>query len=224
MSSFSKSAKQLQIDKANAFIVIMVSIAAIVTAFSLVSVKALLSQKNYQSRVIKQQVESLTVAHNDLDAIKSLNSSYVAFNNQPINTIGGLSNGTGPQDGPNSKIILDALPSQYDFPALMTSIQKILTDRGFKIQTLSGVDDASLANAASSTSPVPVEIPFQFSVSGSYDSVKDLVAVLERSIRPISIDTLQITSSDSSTVTLTVSAKTYFQPAKNLNVKMKVIK
>ncbi len=224
MSSFSKSAKQLQIDKANAFIVIMVSIAAIVTAFSLVSVKALLSQKNYQSRVIKQQVQSLTVAHNDLDAIKSLNSSYVAFNNQPINTIGGLSNGTGPQDGPNSKIILDALPSQYDFPALMTSIQKILTDRGFKIQTLSGVDDASLANAASSTSPVPVEIPFQFSVSGSYDSVKDLVAVLERSIRPISIDTLQITSSDSSTVTLTVSAKTYFQPAKNLNVKMKVIK
>ena len=222
-SANKKSAKQLQIDKTNATIVLVVSLAAVITAFSLVSVKAMLSQRNYQGRVISQEQTALTVATNDLKAANDLTASYTAFNDASTNIIGGTSSGTGQQDGTNSKIILDALPSEYDFPALVTSVDKLLSSRGFKVDSLSGTDDASQAAAATSTSPLPVEMPFQFGVAGSYSAVKDLVGVLERSVRPISINSMQLSSSDA-TVNLTVNAKTYFQPGKDLNVTTRVVK
>lgn len=223
MAQDKKSGKQLQIDKANAAIVLIVSLAAVVTAFSLVGVKSLLSQQAFQARVISQQKDTLKVADADIDALKKLSASYDAFDNASSNIIGGVSAGTGPKDGNNSKIVLDALPNQYDFPALISSMENLLTSRGFKIKTLSGIDDIALAESASQTKPVPVEIPFQVGVVGSFTSVQDLVGVFERSIRPISLQNIKISGSDDS-LELSVNAKTYYQPGKNLNVTNKVIK
>lgn len=223
MSKTAKSAKQIQIDKANASIVIIVSLASIVTAFSLVAVKTLLSQQAYQSRVISLQEDALKVAKADVVAVDSLKATYKAFDSADSNIIGGSSLGTGAQDGSNSKIILDSLPSQYDFPAMISSLEKLINDRGLKITSLSGVDDATQADAASSTSPVPVEMPFQLSVTGSYQAIQDLVDAMERTVRPISLLNLQISGTNTET-TLMVSAKTYYQPAKNLNVTTKVVK
>ncbi|MDL2341497.1 MAG: type 4a pilus biogenesis protein PilO [Patescibacteria group bacterium] len=218
-----KSAKQIQVDKTNTTIVLIVSIAAVITAFSLVSVKALLSQHGYQNRVITAEQKSLKVAKADLVAVDGLNNSYNAFKDSPTNIIGGISKGSGPQDGSNPKIILDALPSQYDFPAMITGLANLLSTHGFKADSVSGIDDAAQADAATSTSPQPVDIPFQFSVTGSYNSVKDLSSVLERSVRPISVQTMQLTSNGSN-VNLSITAKTYFQPGKNLSITPKVIK
>lgn len=223
MSKLAKSAKQIQIDKANATIVIIVSVAAVITAFSLVAVKTLLSQRSYQARVISLQESALKVAKDDLIAVNSLKSTYAAFDGADNNIIGGSGSGVGPQDGSNSKIVLDSLPSQYDFPAMISAIEKLVTDRGLKIASLSGVDDAAQADAASSTSPVPVEMPFQLSVTGSYQSIQDLVDAMERTVRPINLLNLQIAGSPTEN-TLTISGKTYYQPAKNLNVTTKVIK
>ncbi|MBC7708018.1 type 4a pilus biogenesis protein PilO [Polaromonas sp.] len=223
MSKLAKSAKQIQIDKANATIVIIVSVAAVITAFSLVAVKTLLSQRSYQARVISLQESALKVAKDDLIAVNSLKSTYAAFDGADNNIIGGSGSGVGPQDGSNSKIVLDSLPSQYDFPAMISAIEKLVTDRGLKIASLSGVDDAAQADAASSTSPVPVEMPFQLSVTGSYQSIQDLVDAMARTVRPINLLNLQIAGSPTEN-TLTISGKTYYQPAKNLNVTTKVIK
>jgi len=218
-----KSFKRVQIDKAIATIVLAVSAAALVAAFSLVSIKALISQQSYQSRVIAQQTAALRVAKSDVTAAQALSNAYRAFNEAPLNIIGGSPTGAGPQDGDNSKIILDALPSKYDFPAVISSLEKLSKDRGFKIDSLSGTDDVTLADAVASATPIPVEMPFQLAVTGSYTSVQDLIGVLDHSIRPISIGTMQLSGSESS-ISVVVSAKTYYQPAKTLTVNTKVVK
>ncbi|MBC7546286.1 hypothetical protein H7171_00900 [Candidatus Saccharibacteria bacterium] len=223
MANASKSRKQLQIDKTNSSIVIVVSVAAVFIAFSLVSVKALLSQRSYQSRVITQQSAALKTAKSDLVAAKSLDDSYNSFNGKTTNIIGGSLSGSGPQDGTNTKIVLDALPSQYDFPSLVSSLEKFVALQGVKLESLSGTDDATQANIASSVSPVAVPIPFQFSVSGPYASIQQLTKALDRSILPIAIQTMELSGSDAATK-LTVTANVSFQPAKNLNVTTKVVK
>ena len=222
MGSLKKSSKELQIDKANASIVLFVSLAAIVMAFSLVAVKSLLSQRTYQARVITQQEAALKVAKADLEAVSKLSASYANFDSKTPNIIGGTSTGNSPQDGSNSKIVLDALPSEYDFPALVSSMEKLVTDRGFKGGAVTGTDDPALGVSASAPSPLPTEIPLSLAVTGSYNSVKDLVDVLQKSIRPIKINTMQLSGSDTG-LSLSIGVKTYYQQAKNLNITTKVI-
>lgn len=223
MAAPKKSFKRVQIDKTIATIVLVVSAAAVVAAFSLVSIKALISQHSYQARVIAQQTTALRVAKADVTAAQTLSTAYRAFNGAPFNIIGGSLTGTGPQDGDNSKIILDALPSKYDFPAVISSLEKIAKERGFKIDSLSGTDDVTLSDAVVSSVPTAVDMPFQLAVTGSYTSIQDLIGVLDRSIRPISIGTMQLSGSESS-ISVVVSAKTYYQPAKTLTVNTKVVK
>ena len=69
-------------------------------------------------------------AHQQLDknlkAFDSLVVSYKSFEGKSTNVIGGNASGTGDNDGKNSKIILDALPSSSDFPALTSSIWHVM--------------------------------------------------------------------------------------------------
>ena len=218
-----KSSKRIQIDKTNATIVLMVSLAAVVAAFSIVAIKDLLSQRSYQARVIDQQNTALKVAKADVIAARQLAASYRAFNETPNNIIGGLSTGSGIRDGSNPKIVLDSLPSQYDFPALVSSLEGVLKARGFKIDSLVGVDDVAQADTTRVVTPQPISMPFQLGVTGTYSSVQDLIGVFDHSIRPISIDTLEFSGSDT-TISMIVNAKTYYQPGKVLTVTTKVVK
>lgn len=223
MSKIKKSDKQIQIDKANVKVVLIVSIASVITAFSLVGSKALLEMQSYNSRVISQQKKALDIAKKDVVAAAELESKYNAFDQQTQNIIKGSRDGKLPQDGRNSKIVLDALPSKYDFPAFLTSLEKIFRDRGFKIDTLSGTDDVTQATTADSSNPVPIEIPVQFSVVGPYASIRDLIGVIDKSIRPIAITSLELSGSEQK-INLAISAKSYYQPGKNIKVEEKVVK
>lgn len=223
MAVLKKSSKRVQIDKAIGTIVLVMSATAVVTAFSLVTIKALISQYSYQSRVISLEKTALKVAEADVKAAQSLSTTYKEFNSSPQNIIGGTLAGVGPQDGDNAKIILDALPSKYDFPAVISSLEKLAKERGFKIDSLSGTDDVTLADASASATPVAVDMPFQLAVTGSYASIQEFVGVLDRSIRPISVGTMQISGSDTS-ISVVLSGKTYYQPAKTLKVVTKVVK
>jgi hypothetical protein len=213
------------IDKANVTVVATVSIAAFVTMFSLVATKSLLSQRSYQARVITAREE----ARNQLDANKkaadTLVSSYQRFVSEQPNRIGGSSTGTGERDGDNARIVLDALPSKYDFPALTTSLEKLVKGQNLVISAISGIDDESnQQKTASSATPQPVEIPFKLGVKGAYDNIHSLVDVLERSIRPFSINQLELKAGGNNELELTIDGKTYYQPEKSFEFKSEVVK
>jgi len=216
--------KRSLISKANSTILIATTLAAFVLVFALIAGKSLLGQSAYQGRVIDAKKTALKTLKDDLAARDKLQESYNSFVAQNPNAIGGTPDGTGPQDGDNASIILDALPSRYDFPALTTSLEKLITSQNLKIVSINGTDD-EVTQSANSTSPnpQPIAIPFQVEVNGSYQSVQNLVDVFLRSIQPFQIQTMELTG-ESSGMLMRIQAQTYYQPEKNLNITSKGVK
>jgi hypothetical protein len=220
------SIKRNLIDKANTAIVAATASAGFVVVFSLVASFTLIGQMRYQSHVIAAKKLAVTQLKSDVSATNSLVTSYKSFIGTPQNLIGGnpTQSSTGAQDGDNAKIVLDALPSSYDFPALATSLEKVLGSQNVNIQSINGVDDEIAQNSnQSSTTPTPIAIPFQFAVSGNYASIQNVPKALEASIRPIQVQTIELTG-DQSNLTLSVTAQTFYQPAKDLKIHTKVVK
>jgi len=218
------SSKRIKIDKAQATVVGIIAGAVFVTVFSLVSAKALWTQNSYQVRIIDKKQDARDNLESNLQSVEGLQAAYKIFVSTPTNVIGGNPAGTGEKDGDNARITLDALPSKYDFPALTTSLEKILVDRKFKIDSITGIDDElAQSTQKGEGSPVPIEMPFQISVTGSYSSVQDLLTVFEKSIRPFNAQKLVI-KADASNIQLTFDAKTYYQPEKGLNIKLEDVK
>jgi hypothetical protein len=219
------STKRVLIDKANVTVVITVSIAAFITIFSLVATKALLSQRSYQSRVIEKREQARNQLIDNIKAADTLTTSYQAFVSNPQNVIGGSATGAGERDGDNARIVLDALPSKYDFPALTTSLEKLIKGQNLTIASITGVDDESnQLNTESSATPVAVEMPFMVSVNGSYEGIQGLIGVFERSIRPFSINQLEFKAGQGSEISLDIDAKTYYLPEKSFEFKSEVVK
>lgn len=217
------STKHLQINKANTVITATLAIAAFVTVSSLVASRAMLLQRSYQGRVIKDKELAAKTLKQNVEAVNNLQNSYKEFVGRSVNIIGSSSEGTGDRDGDNAKIILDSLPSKYDFPAIATSLEKILAKNSYKVNGITGTDDEVAQRAKDSNKPEVVEIPFTFSVSANYDSLNDLIKILESSIRPIQIKSVEFNVSGSDTQ-MNIIAKTYYQSEKKLNITTKVVK
>lgn len=218
------STKRTLIDKANTAVVIMVSAAVFLTVFSLVATKTFISQANYQGRVISQKRAAVNMLKKDVNAAKQLRKSYIAFTSTSQNALGGNPLGVGQQDGNNAKIILDALPSRYDFPELTTSLESLLASQSVKIDTISGTDDeVTQSQTQASPTPQAIAMPFEFTVTGSYDNIKNVVNALERSIHPMQITSFDI-SAEQKEITLAIKAQTYYQPPTSLKIKKEVVK
>jgi hypothetical protein len=223
-STKSLSMKRIGVDKTNARIVAITAAAAFVVVFFLVASVALFSQLTYQNRIIAAKKTAVAQLKKNLTARDSLVTSYENFAGATTNFIGGNATGSGSQDGNNAKLVLDALPSTYDFPALATSLEKIATDQGVTIQSLTGIDDevAQTANQSTNT-PVPIAMPFEIKVSGSYANIQSLVDAFDHSIRPIQVQKIDLTG-DQTTLNLDVTAQTFYQPQRTLNIQTEVIK
>lgn len=218
------STKRLAIDKAYATTLIAISVTTFIVMFSLVASKALYSQMRYQSKVSSKKETALQTLKSNLQTSDQLITSYEAFANETTNALGGNPRGDGPNDGDNPRLVLDALPSKYDFPALTTSIEKLLNDRGFSLTSITGNDDEVAQSAQdSSANPQPIEMPFSVEVTTSDSRVKQLMQLFEKSIRPIQVHQLALQSQNGQ-LKATVTAKTFYQPEKSLNVKSEVVK
>lgn len=225
MAKLDLTTKRMQIDKANVTVVVAVSVAAFVTIFSLVAVKTLWSQRSYQSRVISARTIARDQLANNIEAADKLTESYRQFVSNTTNVIGGSSTGNGERDGDNARIVLDALPSKYDLPALTTSLEKLTKSQGLTMESLDAVDDELNQSSAKETSePKPIEMPFVLSVRGNYGASQQLIDMFERSIRPFVINQLTLQAQDGGSVTMTIDAKTFYQPEKGLEFKQEVIK
>lgn len=219
------STKRLAIDKANATLVISVAVAAFVTVFSLVACKALLDQRAYQSRVIDKKELARDTLESNITAAGNLENSYKEFTGATTNILGGNPQGDQDKDGDNARIILDALPSKYDFPALATSIDKLLRDHGFTPTAIEGTDDEITQTTAAQAAgtPQPVEIPFSVEVKMPSSGGKTLMDLFERSIRPFKIQKLVLSGKDSQ-LEITLNGISYYQSEKTLNVREEPVK
>lgn len=224
MAKTNHSVKKQQLIKANSSMVVIVGVTAFIAVFCLVASKALWTKMNYQNRVISAKEEARDQSRENIAASDELIKSYNAFVATDNNVIGGRSEGKGDKDGDNAQIILDALPSQYDFPGLTTSLEKIIKDNnGTDIQSISGTDDEVTQSAKDDNVNNPIEMPFELTASGNYDAVSNLISLFDRSIRPIYIGQLKLSGSNSE-LEIAITGKSYYQPARTLEIQKKVVK
>lgn len=227
-SSGHKSNLHELINKDSTKMLIAVSLAVFVVIFCLFAARSLFSQSVYQNKIISEKKAALKVVETNKDAVKNLEASYVSFATEPVNVIGGNPTGTGPRDGDNAKLVLDSLPDQLDYPALSSSIEKILLDGGYTIQSIGGSDSVTsivglATDTANSGGPtVPQEIPYPFKVSTSPQLALSLIQTLEASIRPFVITNLKI-DSGSNNLELTIDMKSFYQAGTTLQVTEKVV-
>lgn len=224
MAKAQLSAKHLQITKSQSTILLATAAAAFLLVFSIVASKALIDQIVYNNRVISAKKVAVKQLSANTESAEKLVNSYKAFVGTTKNVLGGNPQGTGPRDGDNAKIILNALPSKYDFPALTTSLEKLLLTQQLEIASITGNDD-EVAQGATGSSPDPkgIEIPFELSATGTYSSVQSAIDVFGKSIRPFNVKTMQLSGGQTS-MTMTMTGHAYYQPAKNFNITKKVVK
>jgi hypothetical protein len=217
------SLKRIEIEKGNARVLIAVGIAVFVAVFSVFAIRELLIIRAYQGRVIDKKKIALQQVQENIDVLEDLNTSYQSFVSRETNVIGGSRDGGGVNDGSNARIILDALPSSYDFPATITALEWLINNEKLNIESLGGTDDElSQQSLAASVAPEVVEMPFDVSVRGSYAGVQNLISVFERSIRPMHINTMSLTGSEQD-IRMELNAKTYFKPEKRFIVEMEAV-
>ncbi|HUC95908.1 MAG TPA: type 4a pilus biogenesis protein PilO [Candidatus Saccharimonadia bacterium] len=198
--------KQIHLDKDKTKTAVYLAVASFLFIFGVVSSKALLGLYAYQNRVISAQKTTLSNINTDQQTANGIVSEYENFVNTQTNILGGPKVGTTANSGDNAKVILDALPQTYDFPALLSSMQVLLNIPGITIDSLSGTDVGSSASQQTAT---PTLMPISFSISGSYISIENALLAIQHSIRPIKIDTLAFSGSDSN-LTMTITADTYY--------------
>ena len=212
--------KGSQMDKGQKRLIILVSLSTIVTIFCLVSTETLIDYASYHRRELSAKRAVVKQLEANIATATTLESQYQSFNDINPNFIGGKNTSdpnTLPPDGDNARLVLNALPSKYDFPALISSVSKILTNDAVTNPGIAGTDLSATTASTPSVSPSPVEIPLSINGVASYTGAQNLIRDLERSIRPFNITTLDFGGSNS-TISISIGLTTYFQPAKVLGI------
>lgn len=217
------SLKRIAINRAQLTIVIAAGVAAFILAFCMVGAKNMLDQRSYQSRVIGKKKVALSTLKKNQTEYDNLNNSYKEFDETKSNILGGSADGKGDKDGSNTRIVLDALPSKYDFPALTTSLEKIFKENGFPLKEITGSDD-EVAQSENSAAPSPVEIPFAVRIEITGQTGTSALRLLERSIRPVQVKKLTLKVEQGTNPELTIEANTYYQPEKKFEVQTEQVR
>lgn len=220
--------KRAQISQAQSKIMLIVSVATIVTVFCLASTKALISQSGYQRRLINAKHASVK----QLEANKTASLTLIdQYNNvflnptSATNIIGGKNDKSStsvPPDEDNARVVLNALPTTYDFAGLISSIAKILNSNSVASPSIVGTDESATATTKASPNPKPVAIHLTVSGQTSYANVQKVIKDFERSIRPFDIKNMQLSGTNDS-MNFTVIMTTYYQPAITLDSTVKKV-
>lgn len=220
--------KRTQIAKANRTMFLWIAASAALIGCALV-VSFFLAQKLfYNEKVLAEKEKTISILKHNNDIVSELETQVRVLDTSDV-----LSSAKAkPEDQP-IQVILDALPSDANSLALGASLQnKLLAGiEGLKIESLQvdpviGIESLTqevTSEDASAATGVVNEITFQFAVSGSQDVLKQVLTNLERSIRAIDITTLRV-ESQGATQLMTVQARAFYEPAKNIQLFDKAVK
>lgn len=210
--------KRQQIESASRTMFIWVAVASVAISACVVAAQFFFQRLTYNQRVINAKVVAADTLSKNLESAKKLQQEVDALvGNQDLSSVK-----TNPAD-PNTKSVLDALPSKADSTALATSLQQAILSRSSVVIESITVPPETAATEGATPDSKPVEQRFSLTVSGSYDKITAMIKDLERTIRPIKIIAINLNGS-SADMRVTVEAITYYQPAKTTNVKEQVIK
>ena len=210
--------KRQQIQSASRTMFLWVAIAAVAVSVCAVSAQFFFQKFTYNNRVIGAKIKAADTLKKNIENAAQLKTEIDALvGNQDLASV------KVNQDDTNNKVILDALPSVADSTALATSLQQaILSRSSVTIENITVPSLQTTEGAEASDTAAPVEQPFSISVSGSYDKIRAMLLDLERTIRPMKLNTINLSGGDAA-MRVDVEGVTYFQPAKTTNIKTEAV-
>lgn len=204
--------KRQQIEIAGRVMFVWVALAAAALSFCAATGQYLFTKWQHNNKVMSaKQQASDTLSRNIVNAKELIKEVDSLVANVPLQTV------KTEDSDPNTKSVLDALPTTFDPAALATSLQQVVLSRSsVSIDNISVPQELDV-QGEEAMQPVPQEMPFSFIISGSYDSIKKALVDLERTIRPMKITSINLAGSDNN-LRAAVEAITYYQPAKSVEV------
>ncbi len=213
--------KRTQIAKTNRMMFIWIAIASAIIGAAIVVSIFLTEKLIYNERVLTEKQNTITVLDADNKVIPDLVQQI-----RVLDTNAALMSARASDTDQAIQVILDALPSDANSLALGASLQNKLlagipglTLESLKTDPVVGVE--TLSEGASANTGAN-EIDFQFSVSGNQAALKQALTNMERSIRSFEITSLRIESQGSKQI-MSVQAKAFYEPAKTIELKNKVV-
>jgi len=220
--------KRQQIAKANRMMFLWVAGASVVVGIALV-VSAFLFQKlMFNEKVLGEKSKTASILVQNNKVVDDLKNQV-----RVLNTSQALKDAMLPTENEPVQVVLDALPSDANSSALGASLQeKFLKGSGLELQSLNvdpveGVEllgDDAVQDASEPTGDNMINFRFAVSTAANNgNALKELLQRLERSIRPISLSTVQIETQGERLV-LEVAGSSYYEPAKTVELKSKTVK
>ena len=210
--------KRQQIEVAGRTMFMWVAIAAIAVSFCIATGQYLFAKWDYNNKIIsKKSTAAQTLANNIVNAAKLKQEVDNLTANQDLASIK-----TNPSD-PNTKSVLDALPTSLDPAALATSLQQVILSRsGVTVESIAVPPDAEGAESPEAVTG-PQEVKFSFAVVGTYDKIRTLMVDLNRTVRPMKLVSLTLNGSDNN-LRAAFDYVTYYQPAQSVTLGEEVVK
>ena len=220
--------KRQQLKKTNQVIFMWVAAAAVVLAFSIVALQFLVRQGLFNGKIISEQQKTeraLEDSKKNFDGLKRNVDALLADTDLAILR-------ANPSDN-TLQVILDALPTTGDPTTFANSLySKVLPKSGVSITDVSVTTAAAGAATAVPAATTPVvaaagggtqPLPFDVSIAGAPEQVKNTLMDMEKVIRPMVVRQLNVTVNGSQLNT-NIVGETYYLPRTKVELGDKVIK
>lgn len=219
--------KRQQIAGTRKQVFIWVALASAAVVVCLMVGLNLFQRIQYQMKVNSELAKTEKTLKSSADAIDGLIKNVDALRADSALTLPNLKS----DDSTVFQVVIDALPTEDDSVDLSSSLQgKVLAGTGVSIDSLlvegttqvEDVEDDATTSSDSSAFPTAEGINFSVKVTGGYGSIQNVLKNIERTIRPITINSIKLDGSDAN-LTATIEATTYYSPSVDYTVGSKEV-
>lgn len=222
--------KRQQIDRANKMMFLWVAGASALVAISLVVSFFFFQKLVFNEKVLAEKRNTVQTLRDNNDAAPQLQDNVRVLSTSDV-----LGSAKADSDDSNLQVVLDALPADGNSLAFGASLQKQLlggieglTVESTTVDPVAGVEltteeMANTVDATENASAGDNAITFRFTVIGTDQALREALVRLEKSIRPISVVSVD-TENSASGLRMTVHGHTYYQPERTIELKDKTVK
>lgn len=112
--------------------------------------------------------------------------------------------------------LVEMVPPVLDTETLLANLEKLVLERGMKLQRIDFLRDESRATPRVLASPGEPDAPalrYGFTVAGTYEALRALLSALEKNLRVVDVTALNFAAGKTQTLDIRINARSYYQEA-----------
>lgn len=213
--------KRTQIKKISRMMFIWVAGASIILGLAIAGIILLIQIIMFNENVLAEKSKTVAILIENNNIIPKLKSQVRALDaNKDL-----MDSRANPTSDQALQVILDALPSNYNELALGSSLQGRLLNgiEGLNLLMMSTNDNSDISSAPTASDGLN-SVQFNFKVSGPPSAIQQVFEKIEKSIRTFEVISFKMDGQGSSSLTLSVQGRAFFEPERTIGLKEITVK